>query len=202
MEEMCRPYWGAYVKAWPVGIDTERWLPFPPEEKIYDVLVYDKIRWERGYYAETLVAPIRAVLLKGGYTIREIRYGNYREEEFLKALRECRAMIFLCEHETQGIAYQQALSSGVPVFAWDRQGYWQDPAYYPHKVKFEPVTSVPYFDERCGSQFNDPHAFQKNWDAFWEGVKRLAFQPRDYILENLTLEKCARRYLSIAREVS
>ena len=43
-------------------------------------------------------------------------------------------MIFLCEHETQGIAYQQALSRNVPILAWDRGGDWQDPTYYPERV--------------------------------------------------------------------
>ena len=35
-------------------------------------------------------------------------------------------MVFLCEHENQDIAYQQALACGVPILAWDRGGYWQD----------------------------------------------------------------------------
>jgi glycosyltransferase involved in cell wall biosynthesis len=73
-----------------------------------------------------------------------MRYGYYREGDFLAVLSQCRTMIFLCEHETQGIAYQQALSCNVPILAWDRGGPWQDPAYFPDKVVFEPVTSVPY----------------------------------------------------------
>jgi hypothetical protein len=110
-------------------------------------------------------------------------------------------MIFLCEHETQGIAYQQALSSDVPIFAWDRGGPWQDPSYYPHKVVFGPVTSVPYWDERCGMKFADVHAFRDKWEEFWDGIKSGRFAPRNYILENLTLEKCARRYIDIAESV-
>ena len=67
-----------------------------------------------------------------------------------------RAMIFLCEHETQGIAYQQALSCGVPILAWDRGGHWQDPACFPPWSMGNPVTSVPYWDERCGRTFAAP----------------------------------------------
>jgi glycosyltransferase involved in cell wall biosynthesis len=40
-------------------------------------------------------------------------------------------MVFLCEHETQGFAYQQALSCGVPIIAWDRGGLLQDPKLLP-----------------------------------------------------------------------
>ncbi|MEQ1895767.1 MAG: hypothetical protein ABL971_00105 [Vicinamibacterales bacterium] len=74
-------------------------------------------------------------------------------------------MIFLCEHETQGIAYQQALSSGVPLLAWDRSGNWKDPSYYPEQVRFEPVSSVPYWDERCGMKFADANRIQASLDA-------------------------------------
>jgi hypothetical protein len=68
-------------------------------------------------------------------------------------------MIFLCEQETQGIAYQQALSMNFPIMAWDRGGFWQDPSYYSHKVKFGTVSSVPYWDERCGLTFPETESF-------------------------------------------
>src|SRR6266853_3793648 len=103
-------------------------------------------------------------------------------------------MVFICEHETQGLAYEQALSCGVPVLAWDRGGCWQDSEFYPHKVRFEPVSSVPYWDERCGMKFVEVAEFPARLDEFWERAGRNGFRPRDYILENLTLEICAQRY--------
>lgn len=111
-------------------------------------------------------------------------------------------MVFLCEHETQGIAYQQALACGVPIFAWDRGGHWWDPAYFPHKAEFAPVTSVPYWDDRCGRRFADLSDFRTGWEEFWDGVGGEAFRSRDYVLENLTLEKCACDYLRIAGELA
>jgi glycosyltransferase involved in cell wall biosynthesis len=202
MEAMCRPYWGNdSVKTWPVGIDTDRWQPMQPKGKVIDVLIYDKVRWEHNQYEACLIEPIRKRLRKCGCSFEEIRYGYYREEDFLFALSRCRSMIFLCEHETQGIAYQQALSCGVPVLAWDRAGPWKDPAYYPHRIVFEPVTSVPYWDRRCGAKFVSADDFQASWEVFWDAVEADAYAPRDYILENLTLEKCAREYLNIVAEV-
>jgi hypothetical protein len=106
-------------------------------------------------------------------------------------------MIFLCEHETQGIAYQQALSCDVPIFAWDRGGYWQDPGYYPQRVRFAPVSSVPYWDARCGAKFQDIGEFANAWEVFWARYRNSRYSPRDYILEELTLEKCAKRYVEI-----
>ena len=110
-------------------------------------------------------------------------------------------MIFLCEHETQGFAYQQALACGVPVLAWDRGGYWQDPTYYPQHERFGPVSSVPYWDERCGLKFADALEFSNRFEEFWTGVLEQRFQPRDYVVENLTLEKCSRHYLELVGRV-
>jgi hypothetical protein len=201
MEEMCRPAWGAKVRSWPVGIDTDLWLPAPGDRSI-DVLLYDKVRWDHDAYDTELIQPVRRALAGKGLAVQEFRYGAYREEAFREALRRSRAMVFLCEHETQGLAYQQALSSGVPILAWDRRGPWRDPSYYPHKVVFEPVTSVPYFDERCGLRFSGAGDFAAALDGFWEGVCGGAYAPREYILENLTLEAGARAYLAHVGEVS
>jgi hypothetical protein len=201
MRRMCEPAWGAKVAAWPVGIDTEQWRPQACAKEI-DVLLYDKVLWQRDALEPRLVAPIRERLKQEGRSVAEFRYGFYKREEFLDALARCRSMVFLCEHETQGLAYQQALSSGVPIYAWDRQGPWLDPSFYPHTEVFGPVSSVPYWDERCGETFKDAPEFEAGWGAFWDKVRLDSFAPRDYILENLTLEKCASAYVQIARELS
>lgn len=202
MRRMCEPFWGERVSAWPVGIDTDTWAPGNALTKDVDVLLYDKVLWEHESLKRTLIDPIRRFLEARGISLRALRYGGYREEEFRTELSRCRAMIFLCEHETQGIAYQQALSCGVPIFAWDPGGFWRDPSYYPDKVQFGPVSSVPYWDERCGSKFDGVEAFERNWAEFWECVQASRFSPREYILENLTLEKCARGYVRIAESLS
>ena len=202
MKTMFEPYWGPSVDVWPVGIDTDLWAPASTAAKTTDILLYDKVRWEHERYEEELIEPIRRVLRAKGVSFLEIRYGYYREEAFNAALAQCRAMVFLCEHETQGIAYQQALSCGVPIIAWDRGGAWQDPAYYPDKVVFEPVTSVPYWDDRCGLTFQGIGDFESKLAGFWENLQAGRFAPRDYVLENLTLEKCAWRYATIAAAVA
>lgn len=200
MAEMCQPHWGDQVASWPVGIDTDRWSP--SSDKVSDVLLYDKVMWEHDKYELTLIEQIRRALRDRGLSFEEVRYGAYKEEDFRAALSRCRAMVFLCEHETQGIAYQQALSAGVPVLAWDRGGAWLDPSYYPDKVVFGPVTSVPYFDERCGDRFESVEVFPELLDEFWNKLRRESFDPRAFILEHLTLEICAKRYLGHVRDVS
>ena len=200
MRKMCEPYYGEAVVAWPVGIDTDSWIGGGDTQKKFDFLIFDKVLWEHEKYEASLIEPIRQELRQRSFTYSEIRYGYYEEETFYEKLRSCRAMIFLCEHETQGIAYQQALACDIPVLAWDRGGYWQDPEFYPHRVKFGPVTSVPYWDERCGRKFAHTAEFSEQLSEFWANLSN--YSPRDYILQNLTLEICARKYFEHSQNIN
>ena len=190
------------VDVWPSGIDTYSWCPQPSVEKDIDVIVYDKIRWDREKYVPELLEPIVAAIAQRGLTCKVIRYGDYEEEEYRQLLFRARSMVFLVEHETQGFAYLQALASGVPILAWDRGGYWQDPEFFPHKVKFGPVTSVPYWDKRCGLTFSSIAEFPRQFAAFLLQLEHGEFSPREYILENLTLERCAEAYVRICTNVT
>jgi glycosyltransferase involved in cell wall biosynthesis len=202
MREMCRPAWGDLVQSWPVGIDTERWQPQPGGPKSIDVLLYRKIRWDHARRETELVEPIRRELARHNLHVSELIYGRYDPEEFRRRLQASRAMVFVCEHETQGIAYQEALACGVPLLAWDHAGEWLDPNFHPHRVRFAPISSVPYFDPRCGLKFRDAAEFAAKLPDFLSRVRTGAFAPRDYILENLTLEKCAAQFIEIVRAVS
>jgi hypothetical protein len=197
---MFEKVWPGLVSIWPVGVDTQRWIPSPDVVKDVDVLIYDKVAWQREIYAPTLIEPLYAELRRRGLRVETLRYGAYREEELLDLSRRCRAMVYLSRHETQGIAAQQMLAAGVPLFAWDEGGFWQDPKYYPAEVKFKPVTSVPYWDDRCGVKFRDGGELVSAFDVFWRGVGNGAFAPRELILEQLTLEKCAEQYAALAHK--
>jgi glycosyltransferase involved in cell wall biosynthesis len=195
-EEVWRP---GLVSVWPVGIDTDRWVPAPDTAKDVDVVVYDKIAWQREHHEGSLLEPLRAELKRRGLRVETLRYGYYLENEMLALSKRCRAMVFLSRHETQGIAAQQMLAAGVPLFAWDEGGFWQDPKYFPHEVKFEPVTSVPYWDERCGVKFRGGDDLLDGFAAVWKGVESNAFSPRDMVVERLTLERCASEYVTLAK---
>lgn len=189
-----KPYFGDRCAIWPVGIDTEKWAPSGDERKITDFLVYDKIMWDYETNVAELKLPILQLLKAKKLTFEVIRYGNYNSGAFRQALHRCRAMIFLCEHESQGLAYQECLSSGVPILAWD-QGWCLDPNRFKWGQPQIPATSVPFFDERCGRKFRDAKGFPQELTTFVEQLDAGVFKPRDYILEHLTLEKCAQAYV-------
>lgn len=198
MRKMCEPFYDDKVTVWPVGIDTNYWKH---EEcnKQFDFLIYDKIRWDHEEQEIELIYPITKTLDDQNITYQFIKYGDYTHRELMDKLKVSKAVIFLCEHETQGSAYQQILATNTPILAWNRGGYWQDPYYYPNKVKYQPVSSVPYWDDRCGIIFTNTADFKDKLTMFLSNIDE--FKPRDYILENLTLEKCAEKYLQIYHEV-
>jgi hypothetical protein len=196
------PWYGAErCELWPAGIDTEKWSPAVQSTKRFDLLVYNKTMWNKQQTDGELRLPILKKLEKLGLSYREIVYGQYQEKEFHSLLQQCKGMIFLCEHESQGFAISEALAMNVPVFAWD-QGLWLDPNRFEWAEQNPvPASSVPYFDDRCGMRFKDFESFEKTIAAFWDGVKNKSFSPRAYILENLTLEKSAQRMLQIIEGV-
>jgi hypothetical protein len=190
--ELYRSSCGDKMMAWPVGIDTDRWRDSARQRKDVDVLVYDKIRWHRDRQVPHVLDRVTDHLRGKGLSFEVLRYGEHHYARFAGLVRRSRALLFLCEHETQGIAYQEAMASNVPVLAWD-EGVLVDPMLR----KFVPsdfrVTTVPYFDARCGERFTLP-TFETTFSKFWSNLG--SYRPRQYILENLSLEKSAQAYLS------
>ncbi|MEE1945146.1 glycosyltransferase family 1 protein [Pedobacter sp. KR3-3] len=187
-------------KIWPVGIDTAYWQPQNTAAQ-KTILVYVKFLWDRELNEENLLKPILKFLTQNKIDHRLITYGNYILEEYKEQLTNSKAMIFLCEHESQGLAYQEAMAMDVPIFAWN-QGLWLD-KNLPAWGETEPVaaSAVPYFDETCGDTFKNIEEFERKFPAFYTNVEAHAFQPRKYILDHLTLEKSTARMLEIIKEV-
>jgi len=183
---------------WPAGVETDLWSPPPVAPSPHTILVYDKIRWARDEHETTLVQPVLAALRAAGHEVHHLRYGAYRENDYRDLLARVSAMVFLCEHETQGFAYLQALASGVPLLAWDRGGEWRDPSLFPDRVRFGPVTSVPWWNARCGERFTSAADFTAALARFDTARFAGHYHPRDYVVETFDLARRAREYLDLA----
>jgi hypothetical protein len=188
-----RPSCGDKVVTWPAGIDTTRWTETPAAEKSVDVLIYDKIRWYRETRVPAILDRLTAHLDRLGLSYRVLQYGHHHQHAFAEGLKVSRSLAFLCEHETQGLAYQEALAAGVPVFAWD-EGEFVDPQLNRDAPPGLAVSSVPYFDDRCGVTF-ELAAMEPKFDEFW--ARRAGFRPRAYVEDTLSLEQSARLYLDL-----
>jgi glycosyltransferase involved in cell wall biosynthesis len=201
VQRMFSEVWPGLVTVWPIGIDVERWSPAPSAGKDIDVLVYDKIIRDREDAQGTLIEPLFDELRRRGLVVEHLRYGSYLEDDFHALSQRARGMIYLSRHETQGIAVEQMLAADVPVLAWDPGGDWQTLEYLLRGVRFGPVTSVPYWDDRCGVKFTSTKDFAEALDHFWSGITANRFSPRQMILDNhLTLEESALAYVALAEK--
>ncbi len=200
-KNMYMPYFGQENCAlWPAGIDTDHWKPTKKTKK-YDFLIYNKIMWDKPQMNRKLKLPIIKKLKEAGLSYQEITYGSYSEKQYHQLLNESSAMIFLCEHESQGFACCEALSMNVPVLAWD-QGLWLDPNRFSYgENKPVSATSIPFFDGRCGEKFNDINSFYTVFNKFYKNVLSENYAPRSYVLENLTLKKSAQKMLELVKSI-
>ncbi|MEL6522304.1 MAG: hypothetical protein AAFQ66_15160 [Pseudomonadota bacterium] len=190
--DMFTPFYGDKLRSWFGGFDVSRFPDSRSMPKEYDVMIYDKIYFDRDANYDRLIAPFLKYLDENGLTYTVIRYGSYVYEDYIEKLKKCRSMAFFCHSETQGMAYQECLSLNVPIFAWD-EGKWLDPKA--KKISDDPITctSVPYFDDDCGLRFKADDMME-SWHQFWG--KRDSYQPRKFIADQMTLAKSAEKYLA------
>ncbi|HYW07946.1 MAG TPA: hypothetical protein VE913_13380 [Longimicrobium sp.] len=199
MREMFAPHYGDRVGLWFAGVDVAKWHDTRNDAKEVDILVYDKIRQHRDHFHRDLVNPIMERFAARGLRVESIRYGEYDHAGYRAALSRARALLYLSPSETQGIAYQEAMASNVPVLAWDN-GFWLDPRraeFTPHPV---PASSVPYFAPECGEKFSGIGDFDAALDRFWGGLG--GYQPRAYVARELSPVRSAEMYMDHYRRAA
>lgn len=200
MMDLFAKTYGDRCGVWFAGLDMSEWPDLSSGPKDLDFIVYDKIRWDIEPMRARLRAPIEAELDRRGLSWERLVYKHYDHAQYRALLRRARGLIFLCEHETQGLAYQEALTANVPVLAWD-SGVWHDPLRFDFGDDVVPASSVPYFrDGVTGERFRDASDFGAALDRFVAPARRASFTPRRYVEENLALSVSARAYLDLYRE--
>ena len=172
------------VGVWPVGID----IPNNVRNVMYDCLLYYKRR-----SAEELEI-VEKFLKKKKLTYKILQYGSYTEEEFLALANQANFCFLLNGTESQGIAVQQIMSLGVPLFVWDVET-WDDMG----AQWSVPASSVPYWDKRCGEKFYKKTMLSRTFTKFNKKLKAGEFDPKSYVKENLSLERSAEILLDIIK---
>lgn len=196
------PAYGERERTCVVGIDTDTYAPRPTVAKEFDFLIYNKVRWPGELPEPDLYQRCLAELDRRRLSYVEVRYGRYpggKEGAYHDLVARSRAMLFLCENETQGIAYNEALSMDVPILAWN-PGCWLDPTRHAHHLSHCHASSVPYWDDRCGEQFVRLEELSPVLDRFLDRQRRGGYRPRDFALETFDLGRCARHYVALLRE--
>lgn len=183
-------------KSLPFGLDVERFCPLPnsltsPTTNHNSVFIYFKGRWPSD------LAYITNYLTEFDIPFRVFSYSSrYSEEEYLAYLKQSKYGIWVDAHESQGFALEEALSCNVPLLVWSVSSLNQEyGANYPDV----PATTIPYWDERCGEVFYKQSEFPKAFTQFLEKLD--TYKPREYILENLTMDICEQRMIDLIKNI-
>ena len=170
------------LTVFPFPVDTTTFSPTgQPRQKVF---VYFKHR------DPFELAEIENYLEKKNIMYTLFDYGKgYKEQEYIAVLKESKYGIVLDAYETQGFAIEEALSADVPLFVWDCRTMLQD---YNSVQKDILCTSIPYWDDRCGEKVYTLGQFDLEFPNFLS--KLTTYEPRQYILENLSVGKCRERW--------
>jgi hypothetical protein len=175
----------------PFGVDTDNFNQIKSITERNKVFIYFKRR-----QSHELNFVIQ-FLNSRGITAKIFDYVNkYHENEYIDYLHDSKYGIWLDAHESQGFALEEALSCNVPLLVWNVVSMNQE---YGSTYGDVPATSIPYWDERCGEHFTDVNNFELTFNKFINNLNN--YNPREYILENLSIEVCNKRFIEVANKI-
>jgi hypothetical protein len=175
------------IRTVPFGVDTEKFCEITPITDRTKVFVYYKNRKpeEIGFIINFLNAH------KIEYRI--FSYATrYSEHEYLCYLQESKYGIWVDAHESQGFALEEALSCNVPLFVWDVVSMNQAFGYNCEDL---PATTIPYWNDTCGEVFYNTDQIDNAYTLFMS--KLYTFNPRQYILSSVSMEKCEQIFINL-----
>ena len=178
---------GLNIQVLPFGVDTSRFIPYDQEREDY-VFIYFKHR----YYRE-LDLILHELNKRNIKIIWIFNYDNkYQESYYYEVIKKCKWGLWLGAHESQGFGLEEALSCNVPLLVWNVRSMNQEAGYNNPDV---PATSIPYWSDLCGEYFYDIQEFDKVYNKFISNLEN--YKPREYILENLSIDVCKKKFLDL-----
>jgi len=176
------------IKSVPFGVDTEKFKPNDEGTENYknNIFLYIKRR------CPNEINFMINFLQKQNVNYKIFDYvSRYNEEEYLEYLKTCKYGVWLDAHESQGFALEEALSCNVPLFVWNVKYMSQE---FLSNYKDIEATTIPYWDNRCGEFFYDYNELESTYNKFITNLDN--YKPREYILENLSRDKCEELFIN------
>jgi len=140
----------------PFGVDTESMKPNPKVQKKEYILIYWKLRDSAN------MQHVVDILIKNKLLFKVVKYGFYKSDEYHKLLLESKLCIWLGRHESQGFAFQEALSYNVPLLVYDVLDMKEEvndhnvSVYASYDRISLPATSAAFWDPICGEKTTNP----------------------------------------------
>lgn len=169
---------------WPVAI-------YKPET-YHSVIQNDCLIYHKNRTQEDL-EYIKLLLSRRRLTYTQLQYGSYTQDDFKKALASVRFCVIIDNTESQGIAIQEMMAVGKPLFVWDINE-WD---YMGEQYKV-PATSVPYWSDECGEKFYFVDELEETFERFYDRID--TYNPRNLIDSELSYKSSMKKLLNIFGE--
>ncbi len=179
------------IKSLPFGVDTVAFNETKPFIERTQVFVYFKRR------LSTELDIICKFLSNNGYEPVIFDYvKRYNETDYINCLHNAKFGVWLDAHESQGFALQEALSCNVPLLVWSVTSMNQEVGANYQDI---PAKTNSYWDSRCGESFTNIQDILSIFNKFIENIN--AYKPREFILENLSIEKCSEKFINLVNNM-
>ena len=172
------------ISIWPVGIKD-----IDINRTGNKILVYHKQRSDEDL--KFIIDTLQSI----GYEYEILRYGYYSQDQFYSCLENCCRGIIIGRPETQGIAYQEMMSSNLPLLLWDVREWYDYNLPSPYQKYPQPSLSH-YFSDECGEKFYDKTDFEEVFIKFMG----LTYSPKEYVKKELSYTVSVKRLLSLFEE--
>lgn len=183
---------GLNIQKLPFGVDTVKFDKYKDLSERNKIFIYFKNR-----------DPIDLTFIKNFMNSKNIEYkifsynDRYSEEDYINYLRESLYGIWVGGHESQGFALQEALSCDVPLLVWNIKSMNQE---YGSNYEDIPAKTNSYWHERCGEEFFNSLELEPIYYKFINNLEN--YKPREFILENLSLEICENKLIDIIKKIN
>lgn len=179
------------IEALPFGVDTNKFNENKPISERRDVFIYFKRRKHQE------LNFMVSFLQKNGFNPKIFDYvSGYNEHEYIDYLHNSKFAIWITASESQGFALLEALSCNVPLLVWNVTSLNQEEGSNYIDI---PASTIPYWDNRCGEYFTNLNELDDKYNTFINNLEK--YKPREYILENLSFEKCSKKFIDIVNKI-
>ena len=173
VENKLKKYFGVTkCLVWPVAI-------YKPDIQ-HSVIENDCLIYHKNRSQEDL-DYVKELLDRRRLSYTQLQYGSYTQDNFRQALSSCKFCVIIDNTESQGIAIEEMMAAGKPLFVWDTP-VW-DHMGQEYAV---PASSVPYWSYECGEKTADKDALDLSLDHFLSRL--LTYTPRDFVTRELSPE--------------
>jgi len=177
---------GGKSKVWYSGVDENFWQPTGSKTG-HQALIY----WKNG--KRDFFQKVEKILLENGLITKVIHYGRYSPDQYKQLLSEVDFAVVLSQSESQGLALAESWSMDVPTLCWNPQ----EPIIYAGRT-FNQVSSCPYLTKETGRDWKTLEELK----VFIKQIKnkQIVFNPRQWVLENMTDKISAKLLLDLINE--